>query len=142
MALDPGTIIEVCLALHMRRAARRISRHFDAALAPHRLDISQLNLLCVIAALDEAPLPAVAAFLDVDRSTLSRTLKPLRTLGLVQVRGGRGRSGLVLSLSVRGLDAYTAATGAWKAAQSEIAMALGEARVGRTLETLEQLARI
>jgi DNA-binding MarR family transcriptional regulator len=139
---DPATIIEVCLALHVRRAARRISRRFDACLEPHGIDVSQFNILSAIAALDAAPLVAVAEILDVDPSTLSRTLKPLRLRGLIQAVGGRGRAGLTLSLTLKGADVFSAATMAWKQAQTDLTVLLGEARVGRTLEMLESLERL
>lgn len=142
MTTDPGAIVKVCIGLHARRAARRVSRRFDAALAPHRLDISQFNLLSVIATLDDPTLVTVAAILDVDSSTVSRTLKPLRDMDLVHVRGSRGRRGLTVALSLRGRDVYTAATGAWMAVQSELAHVLGEARIGRILEALEQLEHV
>lgn len=142
MAVDPSTIVEVCLALHLRRASRRISRWFDAALAPHGLDISQFNLLSAVAALESAPLTTIAEILGVDPSTLSRTLKPLSRQNLVSITGGRGRGGLHLSLSLRGQDVFSAASQAWKATQSQIAQALGEAQASRVLENLDHLERV
>lgn len=141
MTTDPATIVEVCLALHLRRAARQVSRVYDDALAPHGLDISQFNLLSAIAAQDDVPLSTVAALLDVDPSTLSRTLRPLRDQNLIEVHGGRGRGGLRLRLTIRGEDTFNAASSAWKTAQSEVSAVLGEAQVARMLETLDALKR-
>ncbi|MBL8630737.1 MAG: winged helix-turn-helix transcriptional regulator [Rhodospirillaceae bacterium] len=142
MGTDAATIVEVCLALHVRRAARRISRRFDEALAPFGLDVSQFNILCVIAALEGAALTTVADVLDIAPSTLSRTLKPLKAQNMVQVFGGRGRGGLTLSLTLHGADVFNTAVGAWKSAQGYIASVLGEAQVGRSLEILEKLEHI
>jgi DNA-binding MarR family transcriptional regulator len=142
MSTDPGTIVEVCLALHVRRAARRITRRFDAALAPYGLDTTQFNLLSVVAALDGAPLTTVAQVLDIDPSTLSRTVKPLRAQNMLQTFGGRGRGGLMLSLTLHGADVLNSALTAWKSAQGYVASVLGEAQIGRTLEMLEKLEHI
>ena len=142
MGFDANSVVEVCLGLHSRRAARRISRAFDNALKPLGLDTSQFNLICVIAALDSAPLPSVAQVLDIDTSTLSRTLKPLRQQGFVQHRGGRGRGGLVLSLSERGSELLIAALPRWKGVQSQLTAVMGEAYLGRVLEALENVALV
>ncbi len=142
MTIDPGTIAEVCLALHVRRAARRVNRRYDAALAPFGLDITQFNLLSVVAALGSAPLTTVAQILDVDRSTLSRTLKPLKAMSMIQVLGGKGRGGLTLSLTLQGSDVFNTALTAWKTAQGYITSVLGEAQIGRALEILEKLEQI
>lgn len=142
MTVDANSVVEVCIGLHARRAARRISRAFDDAFKPLGLDISQFNLICVIAALDTAPLPSVAEVLDIDTSTLSRTLKPLRQRGFVKHRGGRGRGGLVLSLSERGQELLIASLPIWKGVQSQLTIAMGEAYLGRVLEALENVAPV
>ncbi|MBL8644352.1 MAG: winged helix-turn-helix transcriptional regulator [Rhodospirillaceae bacterium] len=140
MVSNPGTIIEVCLALHLRRATRRLTRLYDKALAPYGLDTSQFNLLSVIAALEAAPLTTVAEILDVDPSTLSRTLKPLKAQNLLQIKGGRGRGGLTIKLTLQGNDTYNAASTAWKSAQGQTTAIIGETQVGRLLDLLDNLA--
>jgi DNA-binding MarR family transcriptional regulator len=131
-------LVEVCLALRVRRFARKVSRHYDAALAKLNLDISQFNVLSVIGAASPITLSDVAASLALDRSTLSRTLKPLMARGFVTTEGGRGRSGLRLELSLRGEDVMGEALAAWKRAQGELAVSLGETEMGRLLEALDR----
>jgi len=136
-----SAVVEVCLALRARRLARRVSRHYDRALTAQGLDISQFNVLCVIGAQAPAALTEVAAALDLDPSTLSRTLKTLRQQGLVAVAGGRGRGGLTLELTLRGEDVMAEALASWKQAQSGMSGLLGEAGMGRVLESLDQVER-
>lgn len=136
-----SAIVEVCLALRARRLARRVSRHYDRALAGLGLDSSQFNVLCVIGAQAPIQLTEVAAILDLDPSTLSRTLKSLKNRGLITIDGGRGRGGLQLELTLRGEDVMIEALSAWTQAQSALTAALGEAGMGRVLEALDQLDR-
>jgi DNA-binding MarR family transcriptional regulator len=139
MATEIAAIVEVCFALRTRRAARRVSRAYDRQLAPMGIDISQFNILTVIGARGPVSLSDVATALALDPSTLSRTLKPLRSNGLVQVEGRRGRGGLTLALSDRGWDVLVEATTVWRAVQARIAAALGESRVGAIIEALDRL---
>ena len=75
---------EGCFANRLRRAARAISRHYDAALKPLDLKVSQLSVLTA-AHLSGGALTIVdvAERLGMDRSTLSRNLDPLERRGLV-----------------------------------------------------------
>jgi DNA-binding MarR family transcriptional regulator len=139
MMTEIAAIAEVCFALRTRRAARRISRAYDRALAPKGLDVSQFNILTVIGARGPVSLGEVATALGVDPSTLSRTLGPLRLNGLVDVKGSRGRAGLTLNLSDRGWDVLLEAHQVWRGVQARIASALGESRIGLVIEMLERL---
>ncbi len=61
---------------------------------------------------------------------------------MLQTFGGRGRGGLMLSLTLHGADVLNSALTAWKSAQGYVASVLGEAQIGRTLEMLEKLEHI
>jgi len=142
MTADATAVTLVCLALRARRLARRISRHYDRALRAAGVDTSQFNALCMIAARGAIPVRGLAAALDLDPSTLSRTLKPLRQAGLILASGGRGRGGLTLELSARGQDTLGVALAAWRDAQSRLTARLGDAQTGRALDALELLEQV
>jgi len=133
------SVAEVCLALRARRLARKISRLYDSAFASLGLDSSQFNILTVIGAGTPTPLTDVSSMLDLDPSTLSRTIKALEARGYIAVSGGRGRSGLSLALTERGQDVMAEAVGAWQRVQAKIALSLGEAEVGRIIESFDRL---
>lgn len=139
MSLEYTAITEVCLALRARRLSRKVSRLYDRALGPVGLDSSQFNILTAIGAAMPTPLTDVAATLDLDPSTLSRTLKTLEKRELVVSSGGRGRGGLHVSLSERGEDMMVEAMGAWKSVQAALTAALGEAELGRIMESFDRL---
>jgi DNA-binding MarR family transcriptional regulator len=76
---------DTCLCLHLRRAARAVSRRFDAALRPLDLTSGQFSLLMSLNRADPASIGSVSALLAMDRTTLTANLKPLERRGLVKV---------------------------------------------------------
>lgn len=136
-----NAIAEVCLALRVRRLSRRVSRYYDAALSPLGIDTSQFNILAVIGATAPVAMIEVSKTLDLDPSTLSRTIKTLKEYGFVEAVGGRGRGGLVLALTPPGQELMAQAVGVWRAAQEKLSLAVGQADLGRIVEAFDRLER-
>jgi DNA-binding MarR family transcriptional regulator len=141
MAASFVNVLDVCLALRVRRLARKISRRYDVALAPLDLDSSQFNILSVVGALSPVTLRDVASTLDLDASTLSRMIKSLESKGLLVVEGGKGRGGLRLWLSQGGEDVMAQALLAWKGVQAQFAGQVGDAQLGQALGLFDRLER-
>jgi DNA-binding MarR family transcriptional regulator len=95
-----------CLCLHAQRAARALARRFDEAFRPLGLTNGQFSLLMSLNRPDPPTLGTAAAFLAMDRTTLTAALKPLQRRKLVKVAAdkedGRARR-LVLTDAGRGL---------------------------------------
>lgn len=135
--LAPQAIIEVCLCHHARRTARAISRVFDEALAPSGLKSSQFNILIAIAARDVTSAGVVAKLLAMDRTTLSRNLKPLRAAGYITSEGGAGRRPDALVLTGAGEAVLNSATSLWRNAQTSLTQRLGASQSSLLLQVLE-----
>ena len=79
--MDTEQIIEDvgdrCLALRALSTARAVTRRYDAALRPSGLTITQFTLLISIARLKPVAISALADVLSMERTSLSRNLKPL-----------------------------------------------------------------
>lgn len=112
---------QVCMGLHVRRAARRVTRVYDDALAPVDLTIGQFSLLTILAGQDRWRMQPLADALGTDRSSLTATLKPLERRGLVVSHpdelDGRVR---YLVLTRVGLSFLEQAGPLWAAAQKRI----------------------
>ena len=78
-----------CSAARLLRAARVLTRHYDEALRPAGITITQFGLLNVIKRAEPESISDIAGILDIDRTTLSRNLKPLEKANLV-FRGNEG----------------------------------------------------
>src|SRR5207244_11622080 len=79
------TISRTCIAVRLRLLNRVVTNFYDAALRPLGLKVSQLNVLIVTARLGLARPAQVCEILQLDTSTLSRTVKPLQPHGSLQV---------------------------------------------------------
>lgn len=141
-SLDPKAVIEVCLCHHIRRGARVLTRHYDAALAPSGLTAGQFIILNAIAASQPMAAPVLRKLLAMDRTSLSRTLIPLRAAGFIKVSPGSGRRAGRLSLTAEGATVLHEAGGLWRGAQASASARLGGARTGQLLSILAALAEV
>jgi DNA-binding MarR family transcriptional regulator len=136
---NPGEKPIVCSASRLLRAARVVTRHYDDALRPAGITITQFGLLNMIQRYEPESISDVAQMLDIDRTTLSRNLKPLEKAGLV-FRGNEGESRrrrvLLTTLGVTKLkEAYPL----WQKAQGRIEDVLGDARLQDLYGTLSMI---
>jgi DNA-binding MarR family transcriptional regulator len=124
-------MLEQCLCTKLRRLTRRITAIYDAHLLPQKLTISQYSLLSRVGNLGPIANIALAAELGMDRSTLSRSIKPLMTAGwikTVDMPAGTAidKRSFALALSESGRAKWREALPIWQAAQIEIKESLGE----------------
>ena len=86
---------------------------------------------------------ALAGLVEMDRTTLTRNLKPLADAGLVEIVPGDDARSRVVSVTARGRDAWSNARELWRQAQDEVNRALGGEQVAALHATLdESLARL
>jgi DNA-binding MarR family transcriptional regulator len=142
--VDGGKLREVaraCACANLRKAARAVTQLFDTALVPSGLKATQFTLLVTSRLSGEETINGLAERMAMDRTTLSRNLKPLVRKGLLEVSpGGDGRTRLV-RISPEGERALDGAYPMWRTAQEEVVGALGKERyetllgdVGRTVD--------
>jgi DNA-binding MarR family transcriptional regulator len=129
--LDAARLREVaraCACANLRRAARAVTQLFDEALAPSGLRATQFTLLVTSRLMGESTINELAERMTMDRTTLSRNLKPLVRNGLLEVRPGEdGRTRLV-RITPAGEQSLEEAYPLWQQAQQEIVGVLGEER--------------
>lgn len=80
---------EDCAYDTLRRLARSVANHFDSELAKAGLKTTQAGLLSEILRLQPVRPGELARALDIDPSTLTRTLRPLTAAGWVELGAGR-----------------------------------------------------
>ncbi len=100
------------------RAARRTARRFDDALRPLGITSGQFSILVAIAASKGASLGEIADRMGMDRTTLTRNLKPLEAEGVIATEADPDdarRRRLVLTQTGGAL--LTRATPHWQTAQ-------------------------
>jgi DNA-binding MarR family transcriptional regulator len=72
---------------------------------------------------------ALARLTEMDRTTLTRNLKPLADAGFVDIAAGTDARSRVVSATARGREARSGARELWRRAQDEVNQALGAEQV-------------
>jgi len=126
---------EACVCSTLRAASRHISKLYDDALAPLGLTITGYALLGRIDGLGAPSMNELAEIAVMDRSTLSRNLKPLLDARLITVQSGADRRRKEFSLTSTGRATLTAAYPRWQDVQVHFRRAYGAADA-KTLTTL------
>ncbi|UYN97694.1 MAG: winged helix-turn-helix transcriptional regulator [Enhydrobacter sp.] len=118
---------DVCLCLHLQRAARVLARRYDDALRPLGLTNGQFSLLMAINRESVPTMGEVAALLGVDRTTLTAALKALERRRLVRSLQDRDdRRSRRLLLTAGGHALMVRALPLWREAQSQAERAMGD----------------
>lgn len=85
---DVSSLVSGCTCARLRRLTRRMTALYDRELAPTGLRLTQYSLLATLRreAWDGGvPVTDLASAMDMDRTTLTRNLRPLLEQGLVQL---------------------------------------------------------
>jgi len=125
-----------CACFNFRKASRSITQLFDQILAPSGLRSTQLVILITAELLGPSSIARLARELVMDRSTLTRNLKPLLALDLLQfARPDNGKHKSV-EVTDAGRRALVAAMPAWRQAQTHLVGRLGAERWERLIGDL------
>lgn len=108
-----------CHCLAIRQAARQVTQVYDRHLAPTGLRATQYAVLRVIRRHGPVSMQACSEWLVMDRTTLSRALRPLEREGLVTVATGADARVRMLSLSEAGQAFLARTQNLWENAQNE-----------------------
>ena len=125
-----------CLANGIRRASRATGQMYDDALRPSGLRGTQFSVLAVLFKMGPSTVTDLGERLVLDRTTLSRNLRPLERRGLVSSAPGRDRRIRFVQLTDLGRETLARALPLWVRVQDELTAALGESRARRLREDL------
>ena len=119
------TIARECIAVRLRVLNRVVTKVYDDALRPLGLKVSQLNILVVAAKLGLARPAQVCALLQLDASTLSRTVERMRSKGWLEVVPGEDARTQPFRLAASGKSLLARVVPAWEEAQRQAMDVLG-----------------
>jgi len=127
-----------CTCFNLRKAARAVTQAHEAALAPIGLKATQFSVLTMLSLIGRPmPLGRAAEIMVMDRTTLTRNLKPLVAAGLVSSTRGEDRRERVLALTDQGRALVDRARPLWRTAQAAIVDHVGADRWTRMLGDLD-----
>jgi DNA-binding MarR family transcriptional regulator len=120
------TIATSCIAGRLRLLNRVITNLYDEALRPLGVKLSQGNVLAVTAKLGVARPAEVCAALELDTSTLSRTVDRMVENGWLEILPDADGRFHPFRLTNQGKRLMEKAIPAWEKAQAEAKTLLGE----------------
>lgn len=128
-----------CTCFRLRRLTRRVTQHYDRALAPAGLRVTQFSLLSALErdVRGSIPMSELATLLDLERTTLTRNVAPLVERGWVEVIGGADARSRDVRITTDGRAARAAAIPYWRAAQDGLEQLLGKGRTAILHELLD-----
>ncbi|MEH2198616.1 MarR family winged helix-turn-helix transcriptional regulator [Nostoc sp.] len=130
------TIENTCACFNLRKASRAVTQLFDEKLEPSGLLVTQLTILVAISILGSVAIGDLAEGLVMDRTTLTRNLKPPEREGLIQINPGEDRRVRVVTLTDKGRSVLAQALPLWQQAQADIVESLGQERFNLLLSSL------
>ena len=74
-----------CTCAHLRRTARRLTQAYDKALRPSGLRLTQYSVIANVVRANGLSVTDLAARLSMDRTTLTRNLRPLEAAGFIRI---------------------------------------------------------
>ena len=124
-----------CACLQFRRTSRAVSALYDDVLSSAGLTVTQYALLVSIARAQGISRTVLAANLGMERTTLTRNLRPLERDGFVTQKSGADLRERILRLTATGRKRLDRSFPHWEAAQRAFFSEFGQERfeVLRTL---------
>lgn len=115
-----------CHCLNIRRASRAVTQLYDKFVGQSGLKLAQYSLLRHLEAVEPATITALAKIMRIDRTTLSRNMKPLLEAGLIIVNSGEDPRSRQVMLTETGKAAIASANKLWDKAQAALEEYLGK----------------
>ena len=131
-----------CHCLKMRRSAENVVRFYDGVLAPSGVTARQYSLLFQIMGHEGCSVRELSQYTALDRSTLTRSLRPLMKAGLIQDGKEVGTRDSRLALTKKGRTVCEQAGCLWEQAQRAYEERVGAEQVKRLEHALEALQEL
>jgi DNA-binding MarR family transcriptional regulator len=129
-----------CLCGNVRMAARALTAHYDACLAPSGLTSNQLAVLWSVIAAEPVALGEIADYLVMDKTSVTRSMAGLAAMGLVVLRTGTDARVKLASSTAKGRRVFASAMPLWRQAQAEVRRTIGRGTFARTVREARRMA--
>jgi DNA-binding MarR family transcriptional regulator len=128
MPLDSSSPLFGCTCSSLRKLTRTVTRLYDQHLADTGLKTTQYSLLKNIEN-GALPIAELAERLSLERTTLTRNLKPLIDAGWIELKPGTDSRQRIPTITRSGRETIKHARKVWARAQIELQQTIGEQAV-------------
>ena len=139
---QPKLITTPCLCNALRQASRAVSRFYDAELRGVGLRTTQYSLLNLLQRSGEVRQGDLGPLTVLDKTTLTRALRPLVDQGWMAVRAGKDRRERLVSLTAAGSAKLAKARPAWQRAQERVQSSLPQGVWESLMSVLPEVAQL
>jgi DNA-binding MarR family transcriptional regulator len=120
------SVTRECIGFRVRLLNRVITNIFDRSLQPLNISLAQGNILMMLALYGKASPKEISKILLMDKSTVSRNLERMSEKGWIDIVSEGRYQPQVVAVTADGRKLLKEAHGAWKKAQKEAALLLGD----------------
>ncbi len=138
-AIDLATLGEMartCACLNFRKGSRSVTQFFDQSLAPTGLRSTQLVILIAAELFSPSSIARLARELVMDRSTLTRNLRPLLNMGFLRLAVAKDGKHKSVEVTPEGQAALLNAAPYWERSQRHLVERFGTDRWERLIHDL------
>jgi len=132
----------VCTWFNIRRASRAITQYFDNYLRPYGIRVTQGNILGILHFKGESSITELAEFLFMDRTTLTRNIKPLHRKGLLSVNSGSDKRTKILTITDKGSELIQKVFPHWKEANQHFIKGMGGKNWNELIDRLSEVLEL
>lgn len=130
-----------CVCNNLKAAARASGRAYDAALAPHGINVTQYAILSNVDRYGPVPQMRLAEHLEMERTTLYRALAILEKRGLLSLTATPPGPAKSVSLTPAGKALLEAARGDWEPLQERFEETFGAEGLQQLGELMARIRR-
>ena len=131
-----------CLCFNVRKASRVVTQIYDEYMGDTGLRGTQFTIMVMIAFYESITITKLAEALVMDRTTLTRNLKPLEKQNLINIIPGEDKRTRAITLTATGVKTLKEALPLWRKAQKKVSKYLGQDRLSHLLSELRDLKNI
>ncbi|MDH5717949.1 MAG: MarR family winged helix-turn-helix transcriptional regulator [Spirochaetia bacterium] len=142
MKISKGKLKKInilCVNQNLKKISRTIELMYNRKLKIQDITNNQFSILCYIAYYDKITMGLLANKLFMDRTTLSKNLKPLLRKKYIIVTSTDDRRKKNLNLTNKGTVVINKSIHLWVRAQNEIYKKYGKKEIHNLLKILNQL---
>jgi DNA-binding MarR family transcriptional regulator len=131
-----------CVNLNLRKASRAVSNYYDDVfLAACGLRATQIPPLVVLYLSGPRSINDIAEILALDRTTLTRNLRPLEKARLLEIAPGKDQRTRVVKITEPGKQVLANVLPVWEEAQAHMVNGLGD-RFNVMIDTLTDITKL
>ncbi len=129
-----------CNCTKVRRAARHITRFYDACLTPSGLRATQYVILGQLKHRGPKTMLELASLMTMDRATVGHNLRPLERDNLIRISVSEtDRRARIASITSDGLERIALGRPGWDRAQAEFAKQFGSAKTTAFRDMMDEV---